>query len=77
MNATMHDYPMVLWNFSTESRRIIRETHEGSSNFNYTKNRILWSTRNRPVLRNTPKSPNEVHSYSGKQRSKYKVKTKK
>ena len=27
-SVTMHVYPMDLWNHSTESRKIIRETHE-------------------------------------------------
>ena len=51
-----------------------KRNSRGSSNFNYTRNRSLWSTRNRPALRNTPKSSNEVHSYVGKKRGKYKVK---
>ena len=51
-----------------------KRNSRGSSNFNYSRNRILWSTRNRPALRNTPKSSNEVHSYVGKKRGKYKVK---
>lgn len=44
----------------------------GFSNFNYTRNRILWSTRNKPAIRNTPKPPEEIHSYRGKERGKYK-----
>ena len=70
----MHVYPMDLWNHSTESRKIIRETHEVPLILIILENRILWSTRNRPALRNTPKSSNEVHSYVGKKRGKYKVK---
>ncbi len=46
----------------------------GFSNFHYTRNRILWATRKNRIIRNTPKSDNEIHSYTGKQRGSYKKK---
>lgn len=69
--ARLSNEPMESFNRKPKD---YKRNSRGSSNFNYTRNRILWSTRNRPALRNTPKSPNEVHSYSGKKRGKYKVK---
>lgn len=47
-----------------------------SSNFDYTRNRILWSTRKRPLIRFTPKTKEQIHSYVGKPRGSYKKKTK-
>ena len=41
----------------------------GSTNFNYTRNRILWSTRDNPPIQAVPKSSKEVHSFKGKKRS--------
>lgn len=35
----------------------------GFSNFDYTRNRILWSTRKNPTVRGIPKSYQLVHSY--------------
>lgn len=35
----------------------------GFSNFDYTRNRILWSTRKNPPIRAIPKSYEQVHSY--------------
>ena len=46
----------------------------GFSNFDYTRNRILWSTRKNPSIRGIPKSRHQVHSYVGKPRGKYKKK---
>ena len=43
----------------------------GFSNFDYTRNRILWSTRKNPPIRGIPKTRNQVHSYPGKPRGKY------
>ena len=43
----------------------------GSTNFNYTRNRILWSTRDNPPIQAVPKSSKEVHSFKGKKRSSY------
>lgn len=47
----------------------------GASNFDYTRNRILWSERKDPAIRAVPKPMEQVHSYSlrkktQKQRSK-------
>ena len=52
----------------------------GSSNFDYTRNRILWATRNNPSILAVPKTNTEIHKYSlpektAKKRSK-KYKTK-
>ena len=51
-----------------------KRNSRGFSNFDYTRNRILWSTRNHPAIRNMPKPQEEIHSYRGKKRGNYKVK---
>ncbi|MCF0106714.1 MAG: ISL3 family transposase [Holdemanella sp.] len=43
----------------------------GSSNFHYTRNRILWATRRNPKYLSTPKTRKQIHSYSGKKRGSY------
>ena len=40
-----------------------KRNSRGFSNFDYTRNRILWSTRKNPTVRGIPKSYNQVHSY--------------
>ena len=35
----------------------------GSSNFDYTRNRILWSTRVNPPILGIPKTHDQIHSY--------------
>lgn len=47
-----------------------------SSNFDYTRNRILWSTRKKPQYLGIPKTKEQVHRYRGKKRGKYKKKKK-
>lgn len=48
-------------------RRITR----GSSQFDYTRNRILWATRINPPILGIPKSYEMIHSYKGKKRGHY------
>ena len=40
-----------------------KRNSRGSSNFDYTRNRILWATRNNPSIRAVPKSHEQIHSY--------------
>ena len=40
-----------------------KRNSRGSSNFDYTRNRILWATRNNPSIRAIPKPYEQVHSY--------------
>ena len=40
-----------------------KRSTRGSSNFDYTRNRILWATRKNPTIRAIPKSRDEIHSY--------------
>ena len=50
----------------------LKRNSRGFRNFDYTRNRILWSTReNAPVLA-VPRSRESVHTYTGKNRGKYK-----
>lgn len=46
----------------------------GFSNFDYTRNRILWANRKNPPYLGIPKSREQVHKYRGKKRGKYKKK---
>ena len=38
----------------------------GSTNFDYTRNHILWATRIKPAMRSSPKTHEEIHSYETK-----------
>lgn len=52
-----------------------KRNSRGLSNFDYTRNRILWSTRKNPTVRGVPKSYKQVHSYkSDRPRGPYKNK---
>ena len=44
---------------------------DGYSHFNYTRNRILWATRDNPSIRGIPKSNNEIKKNKGKKRGPY------
>lgn len=43
----------------------------GFSDFNYTRNRILWATRDNPSVRGIPKSKDEIKKNKGKKRGSY------
>lgn len=66
---------MDLWSLSTESRKILRENlkreSRGFSDFNYTRNRILWATRDNPSVRGIPKPKDEIKKNKGKKRGSY------
>jgi len=49
-----------------------KRNSRGFSNFDYTRNRILWSTRKNPPILGVPKTHKQIHSYIGKPRNKYK-----
>ena len=56
-----------------------KRNSRGSSNFDYTRNRILWATRTNPSIRAVPKTYAQVHSYrlkTKKRKSTYNKKTK-
>ena len=40
-----------------------KRSTRGSSNFDYTRNRILWALRSNTPILGTPKSNDEIHSY--------------
>ena len=52
----------LMESFNRKPKDFKRATR-GSSNFDYTRNRILWATRNHPTILAVPKSNDEVHSY--------------
>ena len=49
----------------------LKRNSRGLSNFDYTRNRILWSTRKRPSILAAPKTSKQIHSYNGKPRGPY------
>lgn len=49
-----------------------KRSARGASNFDYTRNRILWAERKNPSILGIPKSAEEIHSYSLKERTKKK-----
>lgn len=53
-----------------------KRNSRGSSNFYYTRNRILFATRSRKVVLAVPKPHEAVHSFSGKKRGSYNKKNK-
>lgn len=53
----------LMESFNRKPKDFKRSTR-GSSNFDYTRNRILWATRNNAAIRAVPKSHKEIHSYT-------------
>ena len=49
----------------------LKRESRGFSDFNYTRNRILWATRDNPSVRGIPKSNNEIKKNKGKKRGPY------
>lgn len=50
----------------------LKRNSRGVSNFLYTRNRILWATRNKPSILAVPKSRKDVHNNTGIKRGPYK-----
>lgn len=69
--ARLSNGPMESFNRKPKDlKRITR----GVSDFNYTRNRILWATRKDPVIKGVPKSMGQILSKKGKKRRSYKKK---
>lgn len=67
--ARLSNGPMESFNRKPKDlKRIAR----GLSDFNYTRNRILWATRKNPTIKGVPKSMDQVFSKKGKKRGSYK-----
>lgn len=66
-NGVMESYN----NYPKDYKRIAN----GVSNFDYTRNRILWATRHDPIMRGVPRSKNEIYT-KGKPRGPYNKKNK-
>lgn len=60
---------VTVQNIKTEET-IVKRLSNGVSNFEYTRNRILWATRDNPSVLGIPKSRKEVYS-EGKKRGPY------
>lgn len=48
-----------------------KKESNGVKNFEYTRNRILWATRQSPSILAVPKEEKEVHTYTGAKRGSY------
>jgi hypothetical protein len=49
-----------------------RTQSHGVDDFEFTRNRILWSVRKDPPILGNPKTAEQVHHYTGKKRKPYK-----
>ena len=54
--------------------KTLRRLSRGVSNFEYTRNRILWATREDPHILGVPKDRKFIHKVTGKTRGSYKKK---
>lgn len=72
----LQDYYSRLSNGPMESfnrkPKDFKRNSRGFFNFDYTRNRILWATRENPPYLGIPKTREQVHAYRGKKRGKYK-----
>ena len=68
MEYSLSNGPME--SFNRKPKDLKRESR-GFSDFNYTRNRILWATRDNPSVRGIPKSNNEIKKNKGKKRGPY------
>lgn len=50
----------------------LKRQSRGVENFEYTRNRIIWSNRKHEPIRINPKSEKDIHTYTHKTRGKYK-----
>ena len=66
--ARLSNGPME--SFNRKPKDLKRESR-GFSDFNYTRNRILWATRENPSIRGIPKSKDEIKKNKGKKRGSY------
>ena len=69
--ARLSNGPME--SFNRKPKDLKRESR-GFSDFDYTRNRILWATRKNPSVRGVPKSKEEIKTNEGKERGPYKKK---
>ena len=49
----------------------LRSDSHGVSNFSFVRNRLLWATRDDASILGVPKTPEQVHRYTGKKRGPY------
>ena len=66
--ARLSNGPME--SFNRKPKDLKRESR-GFSDFNYTRNRILWATRDNPSVRGIPKPKDEIKKNKGKKRGSY------
>lgn len=69
--ARLSNGPME--SFNRKPKDLKRESR-GFSDFDYTRNRILWATRKNPSVKGIPKSKEEIKTNEGKERGPYKKK---
>jgi len=69
--ARLSNGPME--SFNRKPKDLKRESR-GFSDFDYTRNRILWATRENPSVKGIPRSKEEIKTNEGKERDPYKKK---
>lgn len=69
--ARLSNGPME--SFNRKPKDLKRESR-GFSDFDYTRNRILWATRENPSVKGIPRSKEEIKTNEGKERGPYKKK---
>ena len=72
--ARLSNGPMESFNRKPKD---LKRDSRGFSDFNYTRNRILWATRKNPSIKGIPKSMDQILSKKGKKRGSYKKKNQK
>lgn len=72
--ARLSNGPMESFNRKPKD---LKRDSRGFSDFNYTRNRILWATRKNPSIKGVPKSMDQILSKKGKKRGSYKKKNQK
>lgn len=72
--ARLSNGPMESFNRKPKD---LKRNSRGLSDFNYTRNRILWSTRSNPSIKGVPKSFDQIKSKKGKKRGPYSKKNNK
>ena len=66
--ARLSNGPMESFNRKPKD---LKRDSRGFSDFNYTRNRILWATRKNPSIKGVPKSMDQILSKKGKKRGSY------
>ena len=68
LNSTLGDLVFTAFNVLPKD---LKRQSRGVSNFEYTRNRILWATREQTSMLAVPRIREDVHTFTGKKRGPY------